>query len=317
MKFRDPDGDTAKPKGIKSRKYKIDQWMGRPNPSYFVKKSFNHESLLPFDGIEPVQSDWEKLFKPLVNNNTGNANSEKTDIGRKAILEKSLTDKDEKKLDRYFNSIGFLVIHSSKAILRYCKVRIKPIDVFAGSIPFVHNALELFGKKIPETNCYPECLRDMILRDFHKSTLSEYAVNATETKFIRPVYQGKAFTGRTVSPKQTHLIKAPGDTLIYVCDVVRFVSEYRFYVCENKLLGWSHYWADDYIPDLKIVREAVDRISKSEEALPHSYAIDFGVLHNGKTALIEMNEGYSIDSYNIDHETYGKVIHARWQELVA
>lgn len=51
---------------------------------------------------------------------------------------------------------------------------------------------------------------------------------------------------------------------------------------------------------------------------PSAYAIDFGVLDTGETALIVVNDGFSVGAYDdVDAGTYWDVIAMRWQELAS
>lgn len=43
--------------------------------------------------------------------------------------------------------------------------------------------------------------------------------------------------------------------------------------------------------------------------------LDFGVTSDGRTLLIEMNDGYSLGAYGLEPELYAKLLTARWAEL--
>ncbi|MEM8604121.1 MAG: ATP-grasp domain-containing protein, partial [Cyanobacteria bacterium P01_H01_bin.121] len=47
------------------------------------------------------------------------------------------------------------------------------------------------------------------------------------------------------------------------------------------------------------------------------YAIDFGVLTSGQTALVEMNDGFAVGAYGIDSRNYTDMIWARWEQLLS
>ncbi|MMZ69751.1 hypothetical protein D1872_326510 [compost metagenome] len=56
----------------------------------------------------------------------------------------------------------------------------------------------------------------------------------------------------------------------------------------------------------------------TECGAPAGYAVDFGVLSTGQTALVELNDGFSIGAYDgIEAGLYWEVIQARWQELIS
>lgn len=47
-----------------------------------------------------------------------------------------------------------------------------------------------------------------------------------------------------------------------------------------------------------------------------SYAIDFGVLTTGETALIEVNDAFAIGAYdNVPGDLYLMMLKARWNQL--
>lgn len=47
------------------------------------------------------------------------------------------------------------------------------------------------------------------------------------------------------------------------------------------------------------------------------YGIDFGVLDDGRTALVELNDGYALGNYGLAAEAYLALCIARWEQLVA
>lgn len=47
------------------------------------------------------------------------------------------------------------------------------------------------------------------------------------------------------------------------------------------------------------------------------YAIDFGVLSTGETALVEMNDGFAVGAYSIDAANYTDTIAPRWVQLMS
>ena len=59
-------------------------------------------------------------------------------------------------------------------------------------------------------------------------------------------------------------------------------------------------------------------VSQSRESCqaPSAYGIDFGVLSSGQTALIEVNDGYSLGAYAIEAKSYTDLLMTRWHELL-
>jgi ATP-grasp domain, R2K clade family 2 len=50
---------------------------------------------------------------------------------------------------------------------------------------------------------------------------------------------------------------------------------------------------------------------------PAAYAIDFGIVADGRTLLVETNEAYSLGCYGLPELRYSSLIERRWQELLA
>jgi hypothetical protein len=48
---------------------------------------------------------------------------------------------------------------------------------------------------------------------------------------------------------------------------------------------------------------------------PAGYGIDFGVLTDGRTVLVEVNEGYSLSPYGLESTEYAELLEARWLQL--
>ncbi|MCP2296618.1 protein of unknown function (DUF4343) [Nocardia amikacinitolerans] len=68
-------------------------------------------------------------------------------------------------------------------------------------------------------------------------------------------------------------------------------------------------WAPD------VVESAVAAYHRSGAA-PSAYGIDFGVLANGETALVEANDGYALGAYDLAADRYTELVLRRWSELV-
>lgn len=43
--------------------------------------------------------------------------------------------------------------------------------------------------------------------------------------------------------------------------------------------------------------------------------MDFGVTEDGRTILIEVNDGYSLGAYGLEPTLYTRLLTARWAEL--
>ena len=72
---------------------------------------------------------------------------------------------------------------------------------------------------------------------------------------------------------------------------------------------------DERVADGEVIRDCVDRLTQSGTAAS-AYAIDFGVLRDGRTVLLEVNDGYSLGRYGCPPDAYVDVLGTRWAELV-
>ena len=98
-------------------------------------------------------------------------------------------------------------------------------------------------------------------------------------------------------------------------DVVTWLSEYRVYVVNSEIRSVDWYAGDRMVEiDLTVVDRAIQGLDTAGEAFA-GYAIDFGVLSSGETALIEMNDGFAIGAYQINAQDYTDLILSRWEEL--
>lgn len=58
------------------------------------------------------------------------------------------------------------------------------------------------------------------------------------------------------------------------------------------------------------------RAVKEYRDAPAGYGIDFGVTADRRTLLVEVNDGYALGCYGLQHDLYAQLLSARWSELV-
>lgn len=134
--------------------------------------------------------------------------------------------------------------------------------------------------------------------------------------FIKPDGVAKEFVPGIV--KSTYDIdmyyhNVPGDSPVLLSVPVNFISEYRGYVYDNQLQGLYWYFGDFRVfPDVKIIDEAIAAYTSQ----PAGYSIDFGVTSDGRTLLIECNDGWSLGNYGLEPSKYTKLLSKRWLEIM-
>jgi hypothetical protein len=204
--------------------------------------------------------------------------------------------------------------------LRRGQLPLARTTLVVGTVPVVELALRGLGIELPVPESYPEALRSFLLRRIWPSTLGDverrfFAEGAT--CFVKPRARLKRFTG-FVCAAPDDLRGAAGAskrTEVWCAEIVRFVTEHRFFVVAGAIVGSGHYDGDpDRAPDASVVAEAV-RAWTATGAAARGYGIDFGVLDDGRTALVELNDGYGLGSYGLEPERYLDLCIARWEEL--
>ena len=77
-----------------------------------------------------------------------------------------------------------------------------------------------------------------------------------------------------------------------------------------KKYNWSY-----FATKRNCVTLALNSAVKAFPNMPAGCALDFGVTEDGRTLLIEMNDGYSLGTYGLEATLYARLLTARWAEL--
>lgn len=190
---------------------------------------------------------------------------------------------------------------------------LSPLTGLAGYIEDIHTALTKLNKPIPKPHDYPEELSEFFGRKIRKDKLGNVR-NLTESYFIKPISH-KLFNGmvwNNDSFSRRLIVTQPDDLDVWVSDYVNFVSEYRVFVLDGRILDCRNYRGDwSKAPNKEIIEAGVKVIGKN----PIAYCIDWGVLDNGKTVLVEMNDGFSFGHYGLNPVYCAHMLSARWHEL--
>ena len=135
--------------------------------------------------------------------------------------------------------------------------------------------------------------------------------------FVKPLRDPKAFAARVVSGFRDLIPAAhvPDEMPVLVSEPVEFVSEWRFFVLRGDVVGVGWYAGDPLMfPAPDVVRDAVRTWGP---CAPAGYGIDFGVTSDGRTLLVEVNDGYSLGALGLRPVVYSQILEARWTELLA
>jgi hypothetical protein len=191
--------------------------------------------------------------------------------------------------------------------------------VFAG-VKVFDEILDKMGVVYNKIDTYPDQLNQFLHRDIQLTTLGEFrtAWNKSETDipklFMKPVEQ-KLFTGRVMNTllDWCQLVNLPPESPVYIAEPVKFVSEFRIYISKGKIIMGKHYQGDwTRMVDTDVVKQAIEAFGSSA---PCAYALDFGLLDNGTTALVEYNDATSLGNYGMSPILHAGMLVDRWHEL--
>lgn len=192
-----------------------------------------------------------------------------------------------------------------------------------GGIHAVRSALAQLGAPPPENIDYPPVLEPFLRRRVRRATIREAHHLCVDDRFdppvfIKPVTGHKEFTGHVLAVYRD-MIRTVGwaaeapDTAVWISEIVTFAAEWRYFVHHREIVGVGHYHGDPLrAPDPEVVRAAVLAYADC----PSAYVIDFGVLADGRTALVEVNDGFSFGCYGLNPHAHAQMLESRWLEMV-
>lgn len=106
--------------------------------------------------------------------------------------------------------------------------------------------------------------------------------------------------------------QVPVGTRVVVSDAVNFQAEYRVYVRGGEILNICFYKGDPLIqPDISAVAAMVSATADYAAA----YGLDVGILDDGRTALVELNDFCCLGNYGLKAVEYAQCIAERWPEV--
>ena len=198
---------------------------------------------------------------------------------------------------------------------------LSPETVVVGGMGTTRAALARVTAHPPSLTGVPAVLQPYLGRECWRTTPHELRQNQRFPVFLKPYEDAKAFTGRVVknsaemdtllelSPKLPAMTE---DFPLFAQEPVIFESEWRVFVLRGRALGVSHYAGDALVfPSPGVIRLALG----SYQGAPAGYSADFGVSDDGRTLLVEINDGYSLGSGGLVANLYAELLRARWEEI--
>lgn len=191
----------------------------------------------------------------------------------------------------------------------------------AGDNPIICNVLKKLGL-ILNNGSYPKSLEKYYGRRIWTTIIhdlvSQNSFKEVSGIFVKPKSKAKLFTGFVIESEYDlfQLSAFSKNTDLYCATLVRWLSEYRVFVRNSKVVGIKLYAGDESLKlDMATVEQAITDFENSSDRTA-AYGIDFGVLNTGQTTLIEWNDGFALGSYGLDKEVYTDLLLTRWEEIL-
>ena len=159
---------------------------------------------------------------------------------------------------------------------------------------------------------YPPELAPFMFRSVELREISEIK----DGEFFKPrEHEHKLFSPRVKDDSfQCELLlgNIPEGTKVLTTPALSFVSEFRIYVHKGKILNICFYKGDPLIqPSLESINSMVSEIGGYAAA----FGLDVGVLDDGTTALVELNDFCCLGNYGLKAIDYARCIADRWTEI--
>ncbi|MDO4280124.1 MAG: ATP-grasp domain-containing protein, partial [Peptococcaceae bacterium] len=186
-------------------------------------------------------------------------------------------------------------------------------DVVIGYVGTVLSRLADFGITL-ELMDYPDSLKQYLGRKIWSTTIDAVSNQPDLWPVFVKSKQNKRVTGVVVQSTKDLIGCGCWDENpeCYCSEVVDFLAEWRVFVRYGKILDVRPYTGDWRVHyDANVIESAVGAYTEA----PNGYALDFGQTADGRTLLVEANDGYALGSYGLYYADYAKLLSARWAEM--
>ena len=192
--------------------------------------------------------------------------------------------------------------------------------IFVGSVGVMYEVIRRANKPKPDVSDFPDELKDFFGRKIFVATMADVHKWIHEEPHrlplhIKPADKQKLFVGAVVEKfrdiiPMSHVSK---EEPVFAQEVIKMKSEWRASILRKKIINVSHYHGDPLLfPDKNIMVSALEKFSKA----PIGFAMDWAVLEDGRTVLIEVNDGFGLGNYGVPGHLYTALIECRWRELM-
>ncbi len=199
------------------------------------------------------------------------------------------------------------------------KIKDVPLNrnvLLVASIEDTHYWMEQMGWKIDPVPTIPIELIPYTERSIQLMSLEKALTIKKYPYFVKPYSVLKQFVAGVIESedsKKWFNSEIPRDTTVLVSEAVNFVTEYRAYVHDGKIMDIKRYKGRmDIIPSIQIIERSI----KDYTTKPVAYSTDWGVDDKGRTILVENNSFYSLGCYGLEPKLYVRGLAACWREML-
>jgi hypothetical protein len=221
----------------------------------------------------------------------------------------------------YNNNLAFDFCYSAKLGAQEAGIEVSHfaniVDVPPSPYNIIVGSVEVCTQWLAQSSfTVPPVIDLLLFKDFLGRQVEVLPISQVNIPaFIKPAYQHKAFTGFIADSNLALAVWSEGfQGDVISQQIIDIKSEYRMYINCQKIIGMKHYSGDCLLfPNSQFITSCVE---KSYELLDnHSYTLDFGVLEDGTTVLIEPNDGWAVGNYGLDPLDYYYFVRNRWLQL--
>lgn len=210
--------------------------------------------------------------------------------------------------------LGYETIWFSQEDFEKKNVPITRDTLVVGYIATYLEALRRLDIETPANVDIPDELLTFTGRKIWTSTLRKVRDDKSWPVFVKPLNDRKAFAGRVFS-RFRDLFSSSAlspDFPVLCSEVVKFEAEFRCFILYGKVVGVRPYKGNPLIfprgPTIQAMADAW-------KSAPAACCIDVGITDDGRTLLVEVNDGHSMGEYGLQSMLYARMIEARWCEL--
>jgi hypothetical protein len=177
-----------------------------------------------------------------------------------------------------------------------------------GSVEFCRAAL---GDREPAAIDYPEPIKYALKRRVYIADVPHFIRKA----FVKPL-RTKAFEARVIGDES---VAAPGP--FWWSEIVNFVAEWRVYFFSNGSTSTCRYDDGDEDQNTEGLRAwhfglEIAKDWRASGQAPCAFALDVGLLDDGRMALVEANDFWALGFYSgCDRKAYTQSLADRWVEM--